>query len=96
MTRRARGRIGGWIVGTGMVLVVSGCNTPPTFGEPEETFGAAVRHNIAVQTVNPDPQNKLAPPAHDAARAAGSMERYRTDKVKKPVEIRTSGVGGGK
>jgi hypothetical protein len=95
MTKHARGRIAGGIAGMGMVLVVSGCQTPPTFGEPEETYGAAVRHNIAVQTVNPDPQNKLTPPAHDAARAAKSMERYKTDKVKQPVEIRTSDVGGG-
>ncbi len=75
-------------------LAASGCQAPPNFGEPEETFGAAVRHNIAAQTVDPDPQNKMAPPTYDAVRAAKSIERYRTDKVKRPAEIRTSDTGG--
>jgi type IV pilus biogenesis protein CpaD/CtpE len=78
-----------------MALVLSACQTPPNFGEPEETFGAAVRHNIAVQTVDPHPQNKMPAPAHDAARAARSIARYQTDQVKKPAEVRTSDMGGG-
>jgi hypothetical protein len=95
MTSSMQGRRGSarGLTAVAMVLVVGACNTPPSYGEPEETFGAAVRHNIAVQTVDPDPQNKMAPPAHDAARAAASIERYQTDRVKKPAEIRTSAAG---
>ena len=89
-----KGFVGG-IAGIGMVFVLGACQAPPNFGEPEETFGAAVRHNIAVQTVDPNPQNKMAAPAHDAAKAARSIARYQTDQVKKPAEIRTSDAGGG-
>lgn len=91
--RGTRRFIGG-VAAMGMVMVLSACQAPPNFGWPEETFGAAVRHNIAVQTVNPDPQNKMAPPAHDATRAAGSMNRYQTDRVKRPADLRTTDVGG--
>ena len=94
MTKRARVRFAGGIVAIGMVLVLSACQTPPNFGAPEETFGAAVRHNISVQTIDPNPQNKMAAPAHDASRAARSIARYQTDQVKKPAEIRTSDTGG--
>lgn len=45
-------------------------------------FGNAVRHNIAVQTVNPDRhQTDMGAPEHDGARASAAIGRYRAGKV---------------
>src|SRR5690349_21666860 len=65
----------------------------------EAHFGQSVRHNIAVQTVNPDGPSSDVLEA-SGARAALAQQRYRTDKVEKPVGAATlkstteSGSGG--
>ena len=62
-------------------------------------FGQSVRHNIAVQTVNPDAPSSDVLEA-SGARAALAQQRYRTDKVEKPAGAATlkstteSGSGG--
>ena len=78
-----------------LVLAASvGCVDRPTGFEIEATeFGNAVRHNIAAQAVNPEPQ-AAAPDAFDATRAGLAIARYRADKVEPPRELRTSEVGG--
>ena len=58
------------------------------------SFGDAVRHNMAVQIINPDGHPDLTPSAMDGARAAGAVERYRTGKTAEVIEQRTSDVGG--
>ncbi len=67
---------------------VSACQT--TMDEPSEVFGAAVRHNIAVQTVEPTPEQKqntyIRP---DSQRMAAARERYRQDEVEEPEDLTT-------
>jgi type IV pilus biogenesis protein CpaD/CtpE len=60
-------------------------------------MGASAKHNYALQVVNPEPVYANPIPATDGAQAAGSQDRYRTDKVKKPVSAKTTqgGSGGG-
>ena len=73
----------------GMTLALSAC-TPPSMGPGEEAFGNAVRHHIALPTVNPEPAPEVGPPPYDGRRAAIAYGRYRTDKVKKPSTLQTS------
>jgi type IV pilus biogenesis protein CpaD/CtpE len=66
----------------------------------DPTFGGAVRSNYAVQVINPEPRYEGAlAEGGDGARSAAAIERYRTDKVKKPESIRStqrsSGSSGG-
>lgn len=56
----------------------------------DATFGNAVRQTMAAQVVNPDPQYDSAIPTTEAAKAGAAVDRYRTDKVKKPDTIRTT------
>ena len=62
----------------------------------DPTFGGAVRNNYAMQVINPDPQYEGAlVEGGDGARSAAAVERYRTDKVKKPESIRSTQRSGG-
>ncbi len=58
-------------------------------------MGASAKHNYAVQIINPEPVYTDAVPTTDGAQVAGSQDRYRTDKVKKPVSAKTTQGGGG-
>jgi hypothetical protein len=83
----------------GTTLALSAC-TPPSLGPTDEGFGNAVRHNIAVQTVNPEPSPEPGPPTFDGRRAAIAYGRYQADKVKQPSGLKTSTIsliesGGG-
>lgn len=74
------------------LALLSGC----TANDPG--MGDAVRANHAAQIVDPEPQYAEAMTA-DGSQTASAQERYRTDKVKKPVGVKTttggSGSGGG-
>lgn len=63
----------------------------------DPTLGGAARHNYALQVIDPDPQYAGTPnEGASGDKAEAAMERYRTDKVKKPQGIRTtSGISGG-
>jgi type IV pilus biogenesis protein CpaD/CtpE len=68
--------------------------------QPDKGFGDAVKHNMALQVVDPDPQYKegMAQPGASGDHAALAVERYRKDQVKQPVttattNIRTTGSG---
>ena len=74
-------------------LVLAGCSQPG-FGPEAADYGAAVRQNIAVQTVNPEP-SALPPDGLDGARAALMLGRYRADKVEPPRDISTSNIKTG-
>jgi hypothetical protein len=71
-------------------------NGMPYMGGPDN-FGEANRETMAAQIVDPNPVYADAVPASSAGRAGHAVERYRTDKVKKPERLRTSNssVGGG-
>jgi len=79
-------------------IALAACENPPD--KPRTTlspsFGDAVRHNMAVQIINPEGSQDFTPPPMDGARAASAVERYRTGQTEKVVEQRTSAVGGGK
>jgi len=60
------------------------------------TFGGALKHNYAMQVIDPDPTYAGdAVAAGSGVRAAAAMERYRKGTVKEPQTIRTtSGISG--
>jgi type IV pilus biogenesis protein CpaD/CtpE len=83
------------------IAMLSGCATYGSVGEgmiDNEQFGEANRQTMAAQIIDPDPQYDTLVPETSAEHAAQAIERYRTDKVKKPERIRStesvSGSGG--
>lgn len=74
------------VLSSGMLMA---CQT--TMDMPTEGFGAAVKQNIAAQTVEPTPEQKqntyIRP---DGQRMAVARERYRKDQVEEPVDLRTT------
>ncbi|HYD29645.1 MAG TPA: hypothetical protein VEB64_02140 [Azospirillaceae bacterium] len=71
---------------------VAGCGTQ-AYEPLSADFGNAVRHNMAVQVVNPDPPAASdAAPTGSGARAALAYNRYETGKVVKPQTMSTSGL----
>lgn len=76
-------------------LAAAGC-TPN-----DVTFGGALKHNIALQTIDPDPVYTGSEiEGGSGTRGALAAERYRKGTVKEPQSIKTtqgvsSGSGGG-
>lgn len=74
------------VLSSGLLMA---CQT--TMEMPTEGFGAAVKHNIAAQTVEPTPEQKqntyIRP---DSQRMAVARDRYRKDQVEEPVDLRTT------
>jgi hypothetical protein len=89
------------LLGLASAALLAACaEGPPAIGPADKTFGAAVRHNIEVQTVNPAAKPEAGPIPYDGERGALAMERYQSDKVKQPRSMRTrssagTGTGGG-
>ena len=73
-------------LGAILALAVTAAACTPT----DVTFGNAVRTTMAAQVVDPDPQYAEPVPATDAAKSAAAVERYRTDRVKRPDTISTT------
>lgn len=77
-----------------IIFVLSGgllaaCQT--TMDMPTEGFGAAVKHNVAAQTVQPtseQKQNTYIRP--DSQRMAVARDRYKKNQVEEPVDLRTT------
>lgn len=79
----------------GLALLLAGCEH--ALGEPANAakFGEANRMTMMAQVVNPDPQYDQ-PMTGSGDSAAQAVERWRTDKVKKPERVRsTESVRGG-
>ena len=76
-------------------LALTACEANPV--EPKlrlhPAFGDAVRHNMAVQIINPDGHPDLSPPPMDGARADDAVKRYREGKTVEVIQQRTSDVG---
>ena len=99
------GRPRGWIpafagmtkVGLGMTAVGLGATLLTACTPNDPTLGGSIRHNYALQVIDPDPQYAGTPNEGGSGDLAkGAVERYRTDKVKKVKTIRTtSGISGG-
>lgn len=77
-------------------LLLAGCVTDGVGeGMAKDNWGEANRQTMAAQIIDPTPQYDTAVPVTSGAQAAAAIERYRTDKVKKPDRIRTSnGISG--
>lgn len=75
-------------------LALAGCtgengglhSTGPAMGE-------AYRQTMAAQIIDPAPRYEFADPETSGEHAQQAIERYRTDKVKRPDRVRTSNVG---
>ena len=86
-------------VGTpGKVLLVSlclaGCNADGMgLNSTADNWGEANRQTMAAQIIDPMPVYDYAVPASSGDLAAKAIERYRTDKVKKPERVQTTKVG---
>jgi type IV pilus biogenesis protein CpaD/CtpE len=83
-----------------MIGALAGCTADGTGGlvynTGPDTFGEANRQTMAAQIVDPAPVYETASAAGSGEHAAQAIERYRTDKVKKPEKLRTSnGIAGG-
>ncbi|MEG3155625.1 hypothetical protein [Sphingomonas sp. RB1R13] len=79
-------------------LLLAGCNTTHSvIGSEDKRFGEAVKYDLAIQTINPDPVYAAdgAQPGDSGAQAAAATKRYRTDAVKKIEEIKTSNSTNG-
>ena len=88
------------ILGAALALLLAGCNTAHSvIGSEDRRLGEAVKYDLAIQTINPDPVYPpgSALPGGDAAKAAAATKRYRTDAVKAVEEQKTSTstTGGG-
>lgn len=85
------------IAGAALALL-GGCYDGKTQSTSDPLFGEAIRQTLAAQVVDPEPVYSEAAPS-DADHAAQAVDRYRTDKVKKPVRVNTgagsSSSGGG-
>lgn len=77
------------------VLALAGCAAPATL---DPAFGNAIRQNMAVQIVNPDPDYS-EDAVSSGPRAAAAIDRYDRGVVKKPPTTSISGTatetGGG-
>ena len=60
---------------------------------PVDNWGEANRQTMAAQIIDPTPVYDYAIPASSGDLAAKAIERYRTDKVKKPERVQTSKIG---
>lgn len=82
-------------------LALAGCTANDT------TMGGAFKHNVAMQTINPDPEydGELVE-GGDGVRSAAAIDRYQKGQVKQPATMTTttrvsggsgsgSGSGGG-
>ena len=74
-------------------LLLAGCNTAQSkIGSEDKRFGEAVKYDLAIQTINPDPVYAAdgALPGDSGTQAAAATKRYRTDAVKKIEDLKTS------
>ena len=88
-------------------LALAGCNTVnKNIATDDPAMGEAVKYDMAIQVVNPDPvyPEDGAQPGDSGAKAAAATKRYRSDQVNErhrrdarqsATISTTSGVSGG-
>ena len=86
--------IGAIALGGTAALLLTGCETALNAPPGAASFGEPNRQTMMAQVIDPDPQYDEAA-ISSAEHAAQAVERYRTDKVKKPVRASTTQVSGG-
>lgn len=72
-----------------LALAMAGCTAV------DAGFGDTVKRNIAVQTVDPAPAYADAHMSARGDKTGPAIERYRSDRVKRPRGIKTTSAGGG-
>lgn len=78
------------------LVLLAGCQTPlPQAGSADAGFGEAVKYDMALQTIDPDPVYPpgSAEPGTSGTTNADAAKRYRTGTVK-PVEVTTTSASG--
>ena len=78
-------------------LVAAGCNTTQRhIGEEDPYLGEAVKYDMAIQTINPDPvyPPTAAKPGDNGDKGAHAVRRYRTDAVKEVQASQTTAGTG--
>ena len=80
------------------LALLAGCDTVNRqTGSIDPGFGEAVKYDMAIQVIDPDPvySEDGAQPGDNGAKAAAAMKRYRTDTVKEvDSQTTTEAVGG--
>lgn len=69
-----------------LLLALGACSTQKPLGRD---FGNSIRHNMAVQTVNPEPST--VSPLYDGEHAARAIEKYREGTVEDLETVPTTG-----
>ena len=81
------------------LLALAGCTQlHPVSLSPDPGFGEAVKYDIAVQTIDPDPVYgpEAAQPGDHGERGQKAVDRYRKGAVKAVEQMSSrSGSGGG-
>lgn len=82
------------LLALGLGAALSGCDHGGVASTgPVAQFGDANRMTMMAQVIDPDPQY-AEPLQSNADHAAQAVDRYRTDKVKKPERVRSTQVSG--
>lgn len=68
------------------LLALGACGTQKPLGRD---FGNSIRHNMAVQTVNPEPST--VSPLYDGEHAARAIKKYHEGNVTVPESVTTTG-----
>ena len=82
------------------LLALAGCNTVnPVSASLDPGFGEALKYDMAIQTIDPDPvyPADAAQPGDHGEKGSEAVERYRKGTVKEVQVMGTSsgGAGGG-
>lgn len=88
------------LIAPAALALLAGCNTVnPVSGSVDPSLGEAVKYDMAIQVIDPDPVYTAedAQPGDHGEKGQKAVERYRTDSVKKADTITTTsgGAGGG-
>jgi hypothetical protein len=78
-------------------LLLGACAVDPLTQSYDTGFGEAVKYDVAVQTIDPDPVYAPddAKPGDNGDKGAQAVKRYRTGAVKDVEVMQTTGGSGG-
>lgn len=85
------------ILALGLAISLSGCAGTGGLGAMgQDSFGEASRQTFAAQVIDPSPEYDEPYAEGSGAKVAAALERYRTDKVKRPAGQSVSNLGQGR
>jgi hypothetical protein len=83
-----------FVIATAALGLLAGCNTiNPVSQSVDPAFGEALKYDMAIQTIDPDPVYTAedAKPGDHGEKGSAAVRRYRTDAVK---DVQQGGAGG--